>query len=184
METNERYEFYPGLFEPKISMILSIIVSCILIPFDLFMYYGIIWYERYGTDNHRTLMNKLLCSVCWNVIFANLVIFSDIFRYIVGPYSVHFCFIQVLLKVMMKTMLLLFMDAIILVRYILIFWLKNPASVNNEFWSSFLNLWIPGFAMILDSVRYFLPGKQSFSYYTCAGIDSTTGTHFNVPSVS
>jgi hypothetical protein len=175
--SNERNDCYPGLFEPKLSMILCIIVSCILIPINIFTYYGIIWYERYGTDNHRTLMNKLLSSVCWNVIVSNLVIVSDVIRYIVGPFSLHFCFIQVLIKVMMKTMLLLYMDAIILVRYILIFWLKNPASVNNEFWSRFLNLWIPGFCFLLDSVRYFLPGKQSFSYYTCAGIDSSSGFH-------
>ena len=31
---------------------------------------------------------------------------------------------------------------------------------------------ISGVSFLIDSVRYFLPGKQSFSYYTCAGIDS------------
>jgi hypothetical protein len=28
--------------------------------------YFIIWYERYGSDHKRTLLNKLVSSLCWS----------------------------------------------------------------------------------------------------------------------
>ena len=99
----------------------------------------------------------------------------DTLRFIVGPFSIHFCFWHLLLKVVTKTIILLFLDAILITKYLLIFWLKNPCAVNDDFWSVFLNFLIIGAGILSDFVRNFLPGKQTFSYYICAGIDSSLG---------
>ena len=69
---------------------------------------------------------------------------------------------QLFLKNMLKTQCLIIYDAIILVRYIFIFWLKNPMAVNDDFWSSFLNVWIVGASAIVNYVHGFLPGLKYF----------------------
>jgi hypothetical protein len=57
-----------------------------LVPFG----YGIIWYERYGSDKKRILVNRLLTSLCWTGIELYTVIIPlDIVRYVTGPMSVH-----------------------------------------------------------------------------------------------
>jgi hypothetical protein len=37
--------------------------------------------------------------------------------------------------------LTIFLDAIIIVRYLLIFWIKNPENFKDDFWSHFVNIW-------------------------------------------
>ena len=61
-------DFYLCLFQFKLSKIMSILSACTILPFDIALFYGIIWYERFGTDNRRTLMNKLLTSSSWTII--------------------------------------------------------------------------------------------------------------------
>ena len=55
---------YPKIF----AIILSILLSLIVLPF----LYGIIWYEKFGTDSKRTLLNQLVSSICWKLIFIVL----------------------------------------------------------------------------------------------------------------
>jgi len=166
-------DFYLGLFQFKLSKIMSILSACTILPFDIALFYGIIWYERFGTDNRRTLMNKLLTSLSWTIIACLLLPLFDVVRYMSPPFPVNVCFVHLLLKITTKNMVLLYLDAILITKYVLVFWLKNPLAVNDEFWCLFISSWITGASCLSDFVRYFLPGRQSFSYYICAGIDST-----------
>jgi hypothetical protein len=53
------HEFLENGFSKIFSLILSIILSCSVLP----LLYGIIWYARFGTDLKRTLINQLFVSV-------------------------------------------------------------------------------------------------------------------------
>jgi hypothetical protein len=59
---------FSGLLENRASKIFSIILSLLTIPVIIAMFYGIVWYERFGSDNKRTLMNKLIAALCWSFI--------------------------------------------------------------------------------------------------------------------
>ena len=48
------------------ALFFSILLSLIVLPF----LYGIIWYEKFGTNSKRTLINQLVCSICWYLIFT------------------------------------------------------------------------------------------------------------------
>ena len=48
------------------AIILSILLSLIVLP----SLYGIIWFERFGTDSKRTLLNQLIASICWCLIIS------------------------------------------------------------------------------------------------------------------
>ena len=71
---------YCGLYQSRFSKWAAIVMSLILISVDVLMFYGIIWFERFGTDQRRTLMNKLLTSVCWIVIGQLFLPLLDILR--------------------------------------------------------------------------------------------------------
>jgi len=163
-------EVYCGLFYNRPSKLLTMAVSAAMLLIDMAMVQGMIWYERYGTDHNRTLMNKLFASVCWVVFAQDCFTMLDNFRYWYGPLPETVCLLLILAKISGNSMILLFYDAILITKYIMIFKLKNPGALNDEFWYRFLNVWICAVSVIYDSSRYILPGKMTFSYYTCSGI--------------
>jgi hypothetical protein len=69
--------------------------------------------------------------------------------------------------------ILLCMNVSITTRYIFIFWLKNPAAFNNEFWFQFTCTWITGCAILLGAVWNFLTPFYLPGYYMCSGKDPT-----------
>jgi len=170
--TNE--EIFCGVFENRPSKFVAIAISAILTLLRTFMLLGMIWYERFGSDNHRTLMNKLLSSVCWAAIAHNLHTVLDIFRYIFGARPTSLCYLQTYIKVTLTSIFLLLYDAIIITKYVLIFWLKNPGAVNDDFWWRFINAWVCLASLLYDGARFMLPGKMNFSYFICSGTSPTS----------
>jgi hypothetical protein len=48
--------------------------------------------------------------------------------------------------------------------------LKNPAAVNDDFWSCFLFLWIHAFSFVFNFVKFTLEERKPIAYYTCASL--------------
>ena len=65
-------------------------------------------------------------------------------RYIIGPFPFVFCQLELLVKQILLTKLIVFFDFGIVVRYIFIFHAKNPTAYQDDFWSFFLNAWAYG----------------------------------------
>jgi hypothetical protein len=85
-------DFFNGAFENRPSKIVFMTFTIVTLPFVLLLVYSIIWYERFGLDIKRTIVNKLSSSFCWVAIqFILLVNIPDLGRYFFGPYSEHFC---------------------------------------------------------------------------------------------
>ena len=162
---------YCGLFEDRPSKVLIVCAAFLLTAFDIVMYYSIIWYERFGTDNHRNLVNRLLTSACWTVIVILIVCSADIVRSVFGPFPKEICIFIGFGKNSLRSMLLLYLDAIILSSYVVTVWLKNPERLKDDFWSLYVTLWIFFANTIFYLTAYILPGEWSHSFYTCAGTD-------------
>ena len=94
----------------------SIIAGSTITIVDILLFLGLIWYERFETHNGRTLMNKMFSSMCWASIFSLTATSFDILRYMTGPLNPTICYVIFNLKIMFKTMTLLCMDALILIR--------------------------------------------------------------------
>jgi hypothetical protein len=73
----------------SIAIVLSVLLSLIVIP----SLYGIIWFERFGSDSKRTLINQLFASVCWYLMAIILCLQTPIiFRIITrASYSNNIC---------------------------------------------------------------------------------------------
>ena len=165
-------DLYIGLYENRTSKIITLVLSPILLTMSALLAYGIIWFEHFGTDNKRTLMNKLISHGLWAVIFQlPIITMSDMVRYIFGPLPKHICFLQVIVKNSLLTQSLIFIDSVMMARYSLIFWVKNPSALNDDFWSRLICIWVYGFSFLINFTRFFLTGYMPMNYYTCSNLD-------------
>lgn len=151
------------------SKTAAIVLSTLLSLMEIGLLYGAIWFERFGSDQRGTLINRFFSSLCWTSMAAILMGWMDIGRYLVGPLPASFCSLQIWMKDSIKTGILLFVDAITLSRYVLIFCLKNPMAVDDDFWSRFINLWIIFGCMLINAAHALLPGPQSLAFHMCSG---------------
>ena len=51
---------FKAIFRNSPSKLVLIFICLLFTIVNIALPYGIIWYERFGTDNKRTLMNKLV----------------------------------------------------------------------------------------------------------------------------
>jgi hypothetical protein len=58
---------------------------------------------------------------------------------------------------------------IMLIRYIFIFWLKNPAGFRDDFWSLFLKVWVTIFSWISVITSESSSKGDSYHVQICAG---------------
>ena len=163
-------DFFEALFTHRPSKIIAIVFaiasSSIIIPFI----YGIIWYDKYGSNHNSTLINKFVTLFCFSafewILFSQTI---DICRYTFGALPENVCIAQIVLKNSIFIQTLFILDGILITRYIFIFWLKNPAAFNHDFWSLFLNLWIIGCSTLMQVTASLLPGRFTLYYYLCTG---------------
>ncbi len=66
--------------------------------------------------------------------------------------------------------------AIFFVRYICMFYVKNPTALQDDFWHLFINIWTRGCSIISQFVYIIFPGKSPSNYYLCIG-DYPIGLH-------
>ena len=63
----------------------------------------------------------------------------------------------------------LLLNAVMVVRYIFTFHLKNPVATEHDFWVLFMALWSFNFYLISCFTYAFLPGKNPATNYVCLG---------------
>jgi len=143
--------------------------------------YSIVWFERFGSTKERTVINKLFSSICLAGMLTNFFVqVLYIFRFAYGPLPAMVCFVLCLTKRVIINYALLMLDLISLIRYIFIYWLKNPAAFKDEFWCVFLNLWCILISISFQIVRATVPGNHLVEYSMCTGNDPTP--FFYLPS--
>ncbi len=105
--------------------------------------YIIVWFEKRSNKQRQTLLNKLAALCLWSCIEFVLVIEStEVARYFYGPLPEKLCFWHQVYRSFFTIEVLLQIDAIIIARYIFIFWLKNPTGFNDGVWFWFIFIWI------------------------------------------
>lgn len=168
--TQATSEFFEGIFENRQSKIFFICLAIITIPVSLTLNYSVIWYERFGQDDKRTIVNRIFSSLCWTGIeFSILISLPELFRYLYGPLPEVVCWVSQLIKNGIVAQLLCLQIVLIIARHACIFWLKNPAAFNDNFWSYIINIWVVIFSFTGQFVVAYLPGKQPVNYYICTG---------------
>ena len=134
------------IFEDRPLKFVGICFSFVTIVIIFCLGCGMIWYEKYGSDLKRTLTNRLVSSICWCVMESLFAIWlPDLLLYVYRPYPTWACTLHGIFKNAVLLRLMLLFDSIIIVRYIFIFWLKNPLNFDDQFWSTFITFSITFF---------------------------------------
>jgi hypothetical protein len=80
-------------------------------------------------------MNKLFSTGCWYYAIGLPIVQALIYwRFIVGPLSKHTCLLQMAFMNVIRWQSLLLFDSILLARYAMVVWLRNPSAVDDDFW--------------------------------------------------
>ena len=167
---NEEEDSLVSLMENHPEKIFCLFFSIVTIIVAPPLLYSIIWFERFGSDAKRTLLDMLLARNCWILIVA--LYFShtlDIIRFSYGPLYNTLCGFQNIFKSSIFCMTILNADAIQIARYIYIFKLKNPTAFHDDFWCCFVNQWIITFCLLLVVSLNFITNFQTTIYYICVG---------------
>ena len=106
-----------------------------------------------------------------------------IIRYIFGRLPWVFCQLNFFAKLCITMQGVVLLDCIIITRYLLIFWIKNPGSFNDEFWSFFVNRLTLVFTFSFQLVLNLLPGKDFPDVWICSGTNPKFDSNFVYKSV-
>ena len=164
--------FFSNVYNQDWYLGLAVAFGCCnLFALTPFLYL-IIWYEQYGSDHPRSLINQLVVSTCWNGIVNNIVIIPlQIYLSLFGPLSEYFCLCQFVLRTSIIVNLHLMITFIIYAKYISIFVLRNPTEILSDFWCLFLNLFAFLFALLSQITLVIIPGKKPNNFHICMGTD-------------
>jgi hypothetical protein len=142
LTANDSLDFFAVVYAKSPLTKFSIATSLVLTFLNIISGFGIIWFEHFGSDQKRTLINRLLTSVCLTGIeFYVIVLPFEIFRHLNGPFDNVTCHFLLLFKNSLSIQVALFTLGISVSRYMYTFYLKNPAKFQDAFWQLFTNMW-------------------------------------------
>ena len=70
------------------------------------------------------------------------------------------------------------MDVAILLRYVCIFWMKNPLGINDDWWGFFASMWILGASLFIETIDTYLMQNESppiIYYFLTADVNIPEG---------
>ena len=149
-----------------VSLLLSVLVALLGPP----LLFAIIWFERFGSDKKRTMLNMLVNMNCWTSIsFIILGQVPEIIIYTFGPQPMLFCRIHAVVRLSIICSILMSLNAIAIFRFFYIFKLKNPAAFNDDFWCLFVSIWIYITSCIYITTLNTLSNHQIMANFICTG---------------
>jgi hypothetical protein len=135
-----------------------------------------IWYERNCGNRFRTAINQMYATGSWYLLAYTLLVYiPDGIRFAYGPFGEVFCDIHVVTQNMLWPCLLLSFDAMIVLRYVFVFRMKNFAVINDDLLVRVLNFSIFTIATWTSFVRRHSLGRLPLHYYLCSGLDPNEG---------
>ena len=154
---NNQSHYFGALNESRPSKIIGSILALFLLSINILAFWGIIWFERFGSDLKRIFINQIVVSISWSSIaWLSMIQTSDILLYFYRPLPDLYCMFNLVLRNALMIQAILFFDIIIIVRYIFIFWMKDPVNFSDDFWFCFVNLWVLIFRFEMRKLLYFI----------------------------
>jgi hypothetical protein len=99
----------------------------------------------------------------WNMLKQVLLINKIfLYRFTWGPLPGIICTFNAFLKTAATVPAIIFFDGMVISKYFLIFWLKNPYSFHDDFWNRFISIWTISFSHLSQFVADFMPGNRVF----------------------
>lgn len=156
------------LFENNWAKLASIVYSLTITIFMTPVFLSIVSYEN--NHQYRTLINQLVTKLILSTLIGNAVVqIPSTILYIHGPLPWYICYPQVFLFPTLSVSFTLLLDSVSIVRYLFIFWLKNPTGLQDDFWAEFFFMWTYACSFISNLVYFIMPGRGPNMLYVCLG---------------
>ena len=137
---------------------------------------GIIWYERNGDHNYRTVLNQLFSTISWVTIsYLVLVYIPEGIRFLNGPLPELFCDFHNFLKNFLTCCFILLFDSIICLRYIFIFKWGKFSVFDENLVAIFVQVSILTLSLWMALVKKISIGRNPLNYYMCCGKNPDEG---------
>ena len=163
-------DFFKELYSESTLKHITIAIFFFGSIFGLFLEFGLIWYEKYGNNRYRTVINQLFSFVSWLVVaYIVFVYIPEGIRYLIGPLSETFCDVHNLLKNVLSISLVLTLDLIIIHRYISIFKFSHFAVINHDMLVTFFRISILSIALWMALLKRISLGRMPLNYFMCSG---------------
>ena len=79
-------DFFKELYSESTLKHITISIFFFGSIFGLILEFGLIWYEKYGNNRYRTVINQLFSFVSWLVVaYIVSVYIPEGIRYLIGP---------------------------------------------------------------------------------------------------
>ena len=131
---------------------------------------GIVWYERNGPHRYRTVLNQLFSTISWvSICYLLLVYVPEGTRYLIGPLPETFCDFHHSVKNFFTCCVTLAFDAIICLKYVIIFKWGRFSVFDDNFIVIFLKMSIFGLSFWMTLIKRMSVGRRSLNYFMCAG---------------
>jgi hypothetical protein len=140
---------------------------CCIITTPIF--YWLVMLEK--KSNYRTLINQIVSSVHWIVLIYNITmpLLTTIIHLNSPTNSPLICEAYFFAVTFISLYTTLLADAMLVVKYLFVFHLKNPTAIQDDFWKILINLWICLFWMISLTVYNSMPGREHAKINVCIG---------------
>lgn len=133
---------------------------------------GMIWYERFGTNYERTLLNSLNSYTCICILFNNIISVNVMcFRFSLGPYPPFVCIIQSSIQHWTFFSALLSVNESVIFRYLYAFKWKNVGALNDDFFEQFLTVLNTFFGGMYAMCQFLVYNIYRLDYALCTGED-------------
>ena len=92
-------DLFPALLDSNLAKVCSLSFAITIIILAPPFFYSVIWFEKFGSDKKRTLINKLVAMNCWiGIFFSVFVQAPNVARFINGPLPPLICNAQNVFK--------------------------------------------------------------------------------------
>jgi hypothetical protein len=163
-------DFFAELYSDTWLKQFTIVIFFFGSAFGLIFELGIIWYERNGDHNYRTVVNQLFSTTSWMVVFWILLVYiPQGVRYLAGPLNATYCAIHIFLNTFFVSCMVLMVDCIIFVRCIFIFKFSSFAVANDNLIASFLQVTTMSISFWVAITRHMNFDKMPLQYFMCSG---------------
>ena len=178
MDSNESFpmiqneDFFEEMYSDSTLKQFTICIFFIGSIFGVLSEIGIIWYERNGNHNYRTVLNQLFSTISFVTIsWIVFVYIPEGIRYLHGPLPAAFCDIHIFLKNFLGNCFILLLDCIICLRYIFIFKWGQFSVFDENLVACFLQISIVALSFWMTLVKHISVGRKPMNYYMCCGKD-------------
>ena len=146
------------------ALAISAIGICVTIP----LMFGIVWYEE--NIRTRTLINQFNSLACWPAILYSVWnIGFAASRFILGPLNEAMCGLDFIIVNTAFMCPVIFIDYIIISKYILANYMRNPVALDDELLKLLAAEPAVMLSFLSQLVLFILPGRNPLRFSMCVG---------------